>query len=78
MMRDRKAAERKGWDRLSPGMRRLLERSQRSGTPKATVPSGMEADDASSPCRPRNLLSEWEKERRGPDLLVRTPEPPSP
>eukprot|EP00965_Chrysotila_dentata_P004953 162286-Pleurochrysis_carterae.AAC.1 len=38
----------------------------------------MEADDATSPCRPRNLSSEWEEKRKGPDLLVWTPEFPSP
>eukprot|EP00965_Chrysotila_dentata_P108267 3575859-Pleurochrysis_carterae.AAC.1 len=43
---------------------------------KATAPSGVEADDVLSPCRPQNLSSEWEEERRGPDLLVRTPESP--
>eukprot|EP00965_Chrysotila_dentata_P010532 343033-Pleurochrysis_carterae.AAC.2 len=38
----------------------------------------MEADDAPSPCRPRNLSSEWEQERKGPDLLVRSPKSSSP
>eukprot|EP00965_Chrysotila_dentata_P086575 2858704-Pleurochrysis_carterae.AAC.1 len=38
-------------------------------TPKATVPSGTEADDGFSHCRPRSLSPNWEEERRGPDLL---------
>eukprot|EP00965_Chrysotila_dentata_P089950 2969192-Pleurochrysis_carterae.AAC.3 len=38
----------------------------------------MEADDAPSPRRPGNLSSEWEEERMGSDLLVRTAELPSP
>eukprot|EP00965_Chrysotila_dentata_P160411 5296509-Pleurochrysis_carterae.AAC.1 len=45
---------------------------------KATAPSGVEADDLISPCRPRNLLPDWEEERRVPDLLIRTSEFPSP
>eukprot|EP00965_Chrysotila_dentata_P167985 5546989-Pleurochrysis_carterae.AAC.1 len=45
---------------------------------EATVPSGTEADDVSSPRRPRNLSPGWEEERRGPDLRVRTSEFPSP
>eukprot|EP00965_Chrysotila_dentata_P034456 1146601-Pleurochrysis_carterae.AAC.2 len=48
--------------------------SGRGRTPKATVPSGTEADDVFSPRRPRNLSSDWEEERRGPELLVRTSE----
>eukprot|EP00965_Chrysotila_dentata_P036951 1229283-Pleurochrysis_carterae.AAC.1 len=56
-----------------------LLRAGRSGrTPEATVPSGTGANDAVSPCRPRNLSSDWEEERRGPDLLVRTSKFPSP
>eukprot|EP00965_Chrysotila_dentata_P256452 6212544-Pleurochrysis_carterae.AAC.4 len=57
-IRDLKAADRKGRDGLSPGQRKRLERSQRSGTPKATIPFGMRADDAPSPCYPQNLASE--------------------
>eukprot|EP00965_Chrysotila_dentata_P216294 6189289-Pleurochrysis_carterae.AAC.5 len=63
MIRDLKAADRKGRLGLSPRLRKCSERSQRSGTPKATLPSGMGADD---------------EERRGPDLLVRTLNFPSP
>eukprot|EP00965_Chrysotila_dentata_P239873 6203360-Pleurochrysis_carterae.AAC.1 len=47
-------------------------------TPKETVPSGTEADDVFSPCRPQNLSPDWEEEQRRPDLLVRTSEFPSP
>eukprot|EP00965_Chrysotila_dentata_P249640 6208995-Pleurochrysis_carterae.AAC.2 len=51
-------------------------RSQRSGTPKASVPSGMEADNAPSPCRPRKLSSEYVGGgAKGPaPYLVRAPE----
>eukprot|EP00965_Chrysotila_dentata_P196579 6177668-Pleurochrysis_carterae.AAC.1 len=79
MMWDLKAADRNlGRDGLSPGLRKRLERSRRSDTPKETVPLGIEADDAQSFCHPQNLSSEWEEERRSPDLLVLTPEFPSP
>eukprot|EP00965_Chrysotila_dentata_P070719 2338134-Pleurochrysis_carterae.AAC.1 len=67
------------------GMRHRVEHhhtSQRAGrsrrTPKATVPSGTGADNVFFPCRPRHLSSNWEEERRGPDLLVRTSQFPSP
>eukprot|EP00965_Chrysotila_dentata_P034334 1143275-Pleurochrysis_carterae.AAC.1 len=51
-----KAAGSEGCNGLSPGgLRQRLERCRRSGTPKATVPFGMEADDIPSPCHPRNL-----------------------
>eukprot|EP00965_Chrysotila_dentata_P016469 545367-Pleurochrysis_carterae.AAC.1 len=56
-----------------------LQRAGRSGrTSEAAVPSGTKADDACSLCRPRNLSSKWKEERRGPDLVVRTSELPSP
>eukprot|EP00965_Chrysotila_dentata_P232503 6199004-Pleurochrysis_carterae.AAC.1 len=55
------------------------QRARGSGrTSEATVPFGTEADVVFSPCRPRHLSSEWEHERRGPDLLVRTSEFPIP
>eukprot|EP00965_Chrysotila_dentata_P137615 4552419-Pleurochrysis_carterae.AAC.1 len=38
----------------------------------------IKADDVLSSCRPQNLSSEGEEERRGPDLLVRNPESPRP
>eukprot|EP00965_Chrysotila_dentata_P206105 6183362-Pleurochrysis_carterae.AAC.1 len=38
----------------------------------------MEVDDAPSPCRPRNLATQWEEDRKGPDLMVRTRKDPSP
>eukprot|EP00965_Chrysotila_dentata_P189847 6173546-Pleurochrysis_carterae.AAC.1 len=59
--------------------RRTPKRASRSGrAPKATAPSGIEADDVLSSCRPQNSSSEWEEERRGPDLLIRTPKSPRP